>query len=431
MDTRSDVVVVGGGLAGLAAAATAARAGASVTLLERSSRPGGRARTREQEGFLLNLGPHALSAAGAGRSVLRDLGVPVAGAVPPSAGLALRDGAAFRLPATPGSLLATRLLSPRAKLQMARLLWRIAKGKQATTPGVGFERWLVDQRLAPGTAALLRAVARLSTYAADLDRLDAAAALDQVRLALAASVIYVHGGWQSLVDGLRAVAEAAGARVVKGAPVSVIEASEGHVKAVRAADGHVHAAEAVVLAVPPDEAARLAAEISPEIGRAARAAVPVRAATLDLGLRRLPRPQRRFALGIDRPLYYSVHSATARLAPAGAALVHALMYLGPGAPDAPGVEAELERMMDLLQPGWRREVVVRRFVPELTASSALPVADRGGLKGRAPVRPAGVAGLLLAGDWVGPTGLLADASLASGREAGRRAAASVRGAAAA
>jgi hypothetical protein len=41
-----------------------------------------------------------------------------------------------------------------------------------------------------------------------------------------------------------------------------------------------------------------------------------------------------------------------------------------------------------------------------------------GLAGRPAVDGTGVAGLLLAGDWVGGEGMLADASLASGRRAG-------------
>ena len=52
------VVVVGGGLAGLAAATFAARAGRKTLLLERAAQPGGRAQTtRTDEGFLLNQGP--------------------------------------------------------------------------------------------------------------------------------------------------------------------------------------------------------------------------------------------------------------------------------------------------------------------------------------------------------------------------------------
>ena len=68
-------VVVGGGLAGLAAATLLARAGRSVALYERTSTIGGRAATHEEKGFRLNLGPHALYRGGAAMCVLRTLGI--------------------------------------------------------------------------------------------------------------------------------------------------------------------------------------------------------------------------------------------------------------------------------------------------------------------------------------------------------------------
>src|SRR5262249_57979689 len=58
--TATDVAVVGGGLAGLAAAAYLGRAGRKVTLFERSRSLGGRAATHENGGFRFNIGPHAL-----------------------------------------------------------------------------------------------------------------------------------------------------------------------------------------------------------------------------------------------------------------------------------------------------------------------------------------------------------------------------------
>lgn len=54
---RADAIVIGAGFSGLAAATRLARLGRSVTILEKHSQPGGRARKFEAEGFTFDMGP--------------------------------------------------------------------------------------------------------------------------------------------------------------------------------------------------------------------------------------------------------------------------------------------------------------------------------------------------------------------------------------
>src|ERR1700730_151744 len=93
MDTNWDVIVVGAGLAGLAAAAPATVGGASTLVLD-AHQPGGRARTTEKGAYTFNLGPHALYLGGPGTAVLRSLGVEPDGVPSPFPSYRLlRDGA--------------------------------------------------------------------------------------------------------------------------------------------------------------------------------------------------------------------------------------------------------------------------------------------------------------------------------------------------
>jgi phytoene dehydrogenase-like protein len=153
-------------------------------------------------------------------------------------------------------------------------------------------------------------------------------------------------------------------------------------------------------------------------------ATPVKAACLDVALSSLPRKRALVALGVDRPLYASVHSSVARLAPEGGAVIHTVNYSPSGDPRRD--ESELAELLDKMQPGWRGVVVERRFLPSMIVSNALVTADAGGLAGRPAPEVPSVRGLWLAGDWVGGEGMLADASLASARAAAAGVAASLR-----
>src|SRR5262245_23273593 len=125
MAQAARVAIVGGGIGGLVAAAFAARAGARVTLFERLSEPGGRARTRDERGFRFNMGPHALYLGGAAMAALHELGIDPAGGTPPtSGGLAYRAGQLHALPGGAVSLLSTGLFGIGDKLEFGRLLTR-------------------------------------------------------------------------------------------------------------------------------------------------------------------------------------------------------------------------------------------------------------------------------------------------------------------
>src|SRR4051812_10690668 len=99
MNGTFDLVVIGGGLGGLAAAALAARAGLKVVVFEKATTLGGHAATSDVRGFSLNLGAHALYRGGAACAVLDELGVTVTGSAPPvSGGYAFSGGALHTLP---------------------------------------------------------------------------------------------------------------------------------------------------------------------------------------------------------------------------------------------------------------------------------------------------------------------------------------------
>lgn len=419
-----DVVVVGGGIAGLVAAAFAAKGGAGVRLLEASPTLGGRARTRNVSGYRFNQGAHAFYRGGFLDQALHDLGVAVTGNVPAlAAGFFVDDNTPHQAPFSAAGLAATNLLSCAEKSEMASLFRRLIDRSTETPPGTPLEDALAKLTPSAKARAVLAAMVRLTSLVHAPKGADGLALFEQLHGGLTRSVLYLDGGWGRMIDGLRSACLAAGADLRSSARVASIE--HGTPWRITLADGTGFAARAAILAVSPGQAATLYPELKNQ--RGITDAVPAKTACLDIGLATLPRPDMLFALGVDRPLYFSVHSAAARLAPEGAALIHAMRYLEQGEkPDRHRLLAELEGFVDVAQPGWRSHERARQFLPAMPALSSIPLATTPGMDGRPGVAVPNAEGLFIAGDWVGSVGLLGDAAAVSGRSAGEAAAAVAR-----
>ncbi len=405
---RGNVSIVGGGIAGLIAAVELARSGMKVRLFESAADLGGRARTRDVDGFLLNQGPHALYRLGALKRELDRLAISYSGGrALGGTRQAIREGKLHDLPISAASLAMTSLFRIRDKLAFGGVFKAITDG--ATGEG-SFSHWLDRQKLSPVLRQSLEALGRLTSYANGSDVVSAAAMLDQIRLGLGGT-LYLDGGWSTIIVGLAEAARKDGAELNTGASVERVLV-EGARSVVVLADGTRAEADATLLALGPHEAAKLAPTVS-GLAAAAREAIPVRANTLDLALKRMPEKAHDFALGIDGPFYLSLHSNSAKLAPKGGAVVHVAKYLPAGEGPQRNAIEELEGIAVLGMPGWRELEVRRQELRGMTVSNAFVRWDRK----RPAVAVADAPGLFIAGDWVGDHGMIADAAAASAVEA--------------
>jgi phytoene dehydrogenase-like protein len=387
VNDRMTAVVIGGGPAGLLAAGRLAAGGVATTLIEASAGLGGRAASERRQGFDLNQGPHALYVGGPAMRELRASGIDPLRWNPtsPSSSVFLRGGRPTRRPG--GSLALTRWLAGLARVEPAEL-----RGRSAT-------EWLRETVPSEPARASAAALVRVTTFVADHDALSAEVAATQLKIGLYPGVRYLRGGWQTLVDALADPADRAGATLrTRAAARELQRDADGWAVTL---DGETLRADVVVLAGGgPDAAAKLLGEEAPPApGPAAELSV------LDLGLSKLPRRGRRFALGLDDPTYLSRHSPPDH--PEGVLLSLASYARQP--------RDVLEATADAAQPGWRERATMQRFLPRMVAVSAIATASGGGLAGRPGVDRG--QGLYLAGDWVGPEGWLVDAALSSGAAA--------------
>jgi phytoene dehydrogenase-like protein len=408
----ADLVGVGAGLAGLTAAATAARRGARVVVLD-STVPGGRARTDARDGFLFNRGAHALYRSGEGRAVLGRLGIVPTGGPPDTRhGQVLHDGRLARLPETAGRLARSPLLGVRSKVRLATVLATFGRVGASRLADRSTAAWIDALALDAPARALLEMTIRTAAYSDRFDQLSADAAVLQVQRALGEGVVYLDDGWGSIVDALRHDLDVHGAIVEPGEAVRSIDATpDGWL--VRTRTGEVHAAS-VVIAVCSPVSTRALLPVDVDWGDLG---MPVEAACLDLGLAASFVPTHPIVFDLDGPRYLSTHCPPARLAPDGCRVVQLLRY---------GVRSADVDRRDLwalaVHAGITEDdVVTHRFLRRMVVAHALPRPGRG-LAGRPAVVVPDAPNLFVAGDWVGPHGMLADASCASGEAAGLAAA---------
>jgi phytoene dehydrogenase-like protein len=405
------VIIVGGGLAGLAASVFLARAGFKVTIYEKSSHVGGRGITNTFDGNIhFNLGAHAVYPIA--EKIIRELGIPFSGGHPSVDNILIYHDKFYTSPTTPTSLLKTKLLGVGAKIELAGLITKVTRLDTTKLQTVTVRDWLDQNVKNEAVKGFLETMLRVATYANAPEQLSAGFAIATLQNVIKGGVRYLDGGWQTLIDGLVVAAKTADVEIITSAAVTSV-AKDG---TVTLANGTADKAQAVLICAEPQLASQLIENGNqPQLKKWADNAVPVRASVYDLALSRLPKPERTVVFDVQKSLYYSVHSKVAKLAPEGVVVIHTAKYLKPG--QAPIDKSELETLLDVLQPGWRDLVIKSRFLPEMVVSNKLVTAKEGGIAGRATVNLPGYSKIFLAGDWVGTEGNLAEAVFSSAKQA--------------
>jgi len=310
--TRADVVVVGGGIAGLTAARALREAGRDPLLLEASNRYGGVIRTETTGGFVVEAGPDAILAQKPeGLALCRALGL-AGRLIPTNPAMrtifvlrrgrlhALPEGMMLAVPTRIGPFLRSGLFSWPGKLRMGLDLLRPRGGAVEDESIASFVR----RRFGTEAVERLGEPLMAGIHAGDPERLSIRATFPRLVALEAQHGSLIRGMWAAgraapasagsafyslaaglgeLVDAL--VASLPVARRRTGAALTRLESREGGT-VLTLADGTTVAAQAVVVAVPAPAAAPLLAPLSPAVAETLASIPFASSATIALGYRR-------------------------------------------------------------------------------------------------------------------------------------------------
>jgi oxygen-dependent protoporphyrinogen oxidase len=314
--------VVGGGVAGLVAGLELRKRGHAVVVLERDSQAGGKVRTERAGDWLVERGPvGVLDNAPPTRELLAEL--DLSRALAPSSDATRRrflllGGRLRELPASPPKLLTSRTLSLAEK-------WRIFREPRAPGAPKGVDetvREFAVRRFGPSLAEKVVDPFVSGVFAGDYAKLSLRSAFPRL-----AELEREHGSLlRGLIKGERqrkaegrprevarlttlsggmgtlpqALARALGEDLKLGVEVGAI-ARFGEGWTISTEGGPLEA-DRIVLAVPPDEGARLTQPIDPEIAEAYRAIPQIGIVAVALGYRRadVPHPLDGFGFLVPR-----------------------------------------------------------------------------------------------------------------------------------
>lgn len=233
----ADVIIIGGGFGGLSTAALLASNGVGVLLLEREEVLGGRARSIEKEGFVVDNGLHSnrFASAGPAAAVLRNVGqslefVKEEGSI----SYIYHKGELIKRPSSAQEFTTTELLSQQGREEMIKVLLQLLQ----ESPDEWYSRTLLDFINKFTNNEEAREFFRLIGFfiiAPGIEETSAGEVLYFIQQTQKASsaIATPVGGAKQIIDKLAAVVEKKG-KVRKGCQVAQIIVEEGKATGVKA-----------------------------------------------------------------------------------------------------------------------------------------------------------------------------------------------------
>lgn len=286
-----DVIVVGGGVGGLATGALLSKRGFKTLLLEQSAIPGGRANSIEhKKGYMVDWGIHLLRFGdkGAAANVFNTLGEKLE-VVEPGEGKLFREGQWLELPTKTDVLRRTSLLKDEDKKLIGGLLAKIIGTPPHKLLDVSVAEWLESAGGSERVNWIMKLISKLCITTHAPEELSCGEVFTVISGALKAgkSVGYPRGGWRTIIEKLSSIICEEGGEVRTKSKVDKIIIDESQRVRGVIAEGQKIEASNVVYTAPCQYLPTLVEEAA--VGRAflerARTMIPNAGVTIDFGLR--------------------------------------------------------------------------------------------------------------------------------------------------
>lgn len=413
-----DVVIVGGGLAGLSAAAFLAHKGKKIAVLERGVL-GGRAVTLPIKGFHFNFGAHAIY--GRDHSILRyfekELGLSIdwRDFQPSKAKYDIGDEVTD-VPANIQGLFRTKVLAGLDKLSFTFNILKTMLKLETGHPHLSISKWLEKKEVADDVREMMLTLASSNFFTKEPEAIPSDVFFRYYsRLFLTNKpVAYIGGGWQALIQELVRVIEQHNGAIFTKTKIDGLAFDGDRVTSVQAGE-ETFTADRFIMCIPPKELQKIVQDSS-IAGFVQQYASydPTYVMVYDIGLKtRIESPytyiyDKQNNLFITDISYYDT-SCT----PPGGQLLQATAYLRQedmGNKDVlESYKQKIEQLYDKHFPGWREELVVPRMSQRAVVQEIKWTMHQQAM----PVFFPEYRNLFFAGDWCQGQGQLSELSFSS------------------
>ncbi|MDR7318559.1 NAD(P)/FAD-dependent oxidoreductase [Brevibacillus nitrificans] len=413
-----DVVIVGGGLAGLSSAAYLSSKGKKVAVLERGQL-GGRAVTLKIKGFNFNFGAHAIYARDS--SVLKtfekelDLHIDWQDFNPTKAKYDIGNDLTA-VPANVQGLFQTKLLKGLDKVLFTFEILKTMLKMETGHPHMSIQKWMEKKNVNEEVKEMMLTLASSNFFTREPEKIPSDVFFSYYSRLFTTNkpVAYIGGGWQALINEFVRVIEANNGVILTKTKVESFHVEEDRVVGVVTPEGEFTADE-FISCIPPKEMVKVFAETRLEHAIAQHAEYePTVVVVYDIGLKeRIDVPYSYIYDKQNNIFITDISYYDQTCVPEGGQLLQATAYMRQSEVGnkelAEQRKLEIEALYDKHFAGWREQLVVPRVSTRAIVQEIKWTMNQKPM----PIFMPDYRNLFFAGDWCEGQGQLSELSFSS------------------